>query len=172
MPTSTTVKAEYTPGQGQNYPLASTIAGPPATPIYSTVQQQVGAVGAGTVNVTFPATSAGSVATATGKISLKGFPQSIRLTGTQKGIVTVSLSLGAVESALVVGMPYIALTFGPNAQPLYATGTATATFTLQTGRTYAGPAVTFTLMAYVVTALSSALVVPVNVSAVLYGSAS
>jgi hypothetical protein len=167
MPTSSTVKAEYTPGQQQFYPVVSSLAAPPIAPVYNAKPPQTSAVAIGTVNVTFPTGAVGSVVTASGTLALTPWPQVLSLAANQRGAAVASLALAAPVPQLLVGLPYLVLTFG-SGTPLVTSG-GTATFALQAGRTYATPTLSFTVRALITATYVNPLVVPFSVAAVLYG---
>lgn len=162
---------EYAPGKGAAFPVSTVIGSPVLGNAFGAPPWQTAAVVTSTQSVKIPGRPAGQAVQEQMNIQLTTFPNPLTLAPSAQGIVTTSVSLAANQLDILVGMPYVCLTFGTGSI-LAAPGVGTTTFTLQPGASYANPVLSVTITAYFLTTVIQPFYVPFTVQATLYGFSS
>jgi hypothetical protein len=98
-------------------------------------------------------------------VNVTSWPQVFTLNN-RTAYISVSTSLASLPTSLLLGHPYVVLTFGQGS-PFTAPGQGTSTYFLPAGGTYASPSISLSAQAFYLAATGGPTVVQFSVNALL-----
>ncbi len=159
------LRVETTTAKGPMVPFQTALAVPPIAQPFGVAPLPAAAVFSGTCTITVPVIAQGASTQQSTSLFLTSFPQTL----SGAGIVVVSVALSGLVPGVLVGMPALTLTFG-SGSALGSGANATATFALQSGRTYRSPGVSVQIVALALAPIINPAQVGILVQAVLYAT--
>lgn len=159
-------RQEFLPGKGAHYVHTGAVQQAVVPSNAVAIPDSIADAFSGTVALTFPAQASGTNATASGTLTVNTWPQNLVLNN-RTAYVSVTTSLASIPMGVLLGHPYVVLTFA-GGSPLSGPSMGTSTYFLSSGGTYKNPSISVTAQGFYLATAASPITVLFSVTAILH----